>query len=410
MRPRVPASVAICAVLTAQLAHAEEPRRQVAVIDLSEDEAAKDLSDRIYKAINLSAALRPPDRHEFDQYLFGPLLDEDRKNIEAAGNQYAAADRSLFTTYDSRIAISQAEQGELDLQNVVPTDETRALYAKLALYDGIAKLDQHDPRDPDAPARAFALAHRLDLAATVDPARFSPDITDAYKHAIEAKAEQGNLHVSGSGRVWIDGQSHGDAPLDIKIDQGDHFVILTGDDRDTTGVPVTVGKKPTVAEIEDAPASAGLEVARARLALSKAVAKGDDAARAGAMRELADDLGIGDAVLISKRADGKLQFETWRDRAPGFSPPQLYVAQKPEVLLEGLAPASTQAKPLVDDSPSSVGGISKPLVPQPEQPWYERRWVQASCAGGLAAIIITAILIARRTEDVSVNHDIMSGM
>jgi hypothetical protein len=408
MRPRVPASVAICAVLTAQLAYAEETRRQVAVIDLSEDDAAKELSDRIYKAINLSAVLRPPDRHEFDQYLVGNLLDEDGKNIEAAHNQYAAADRSLFTTYDSRIAISQAEQGELDLQNVVPTDETRELYAKLALDDGIAKLDQHDPRDPDAPARAFALAHRLDPVATLDPARFSPDITDAYKHAIEATPVLGHLHVSGTGRVWIDGREQGNAPLDIDIEQGDHFVILTGDDRNTTGVPVTVGK-PTVAEIEDSPASAGLQVARARLALSKAVAKGDDAARAGAMRELADLLGVGDAVMISKRSDGKLQFETWRDRAPGFSPPQLYVSQKPEVLLEGLAPASAQPKPPVEDSHVSAG-ITKPLVPQPEQPWYERRWVQASCAAGLAAVIVAAILIARRTEDVSVNHDIMSGM
>jgi hypothetical protein len=187
-------------------------------------------------------------------------------------------------------------------------------------------------------------------------------------------------------------------------------VILTGDDRDTTGVPVTVGNKPTVAEIEDSPASAGLQVARARLALSKAVSTADDAARAGAMRELADQLGVGDAVLISKRPDGKLQFETWRDRAPGFSPPQLYVSQKPEVLLEGLAPASVQPKPPVEDPRTSAGGITKPLVPQPEQPWYERRWVQASCAAGLAAVIVATILIARRTEDVSVNHDIMSGM
>jgi hypothetical protein len=394
----------------AQLAYAEETRRQVAVIDLSEDEAAKDLSDRIYKAINLSAVLRPPDRHEFDQYLVGTLLDEDGKNIEAAHNQYAAADRSLFTTYDSRIAISQAEQGELDLQNVVPTDETRELYAKLALDDGIAKLDQHDPRDPDAPARAFALAHRLDPVATLDPARFSPDITDAYKHAIEATSVLGHLHVSGAGRVWIDGQAHGDAPLDIDIEQGDHFVILTGDDRNTTGVLVTVGKKPAVAEIEDSPASAGLQVSRARLALSKAVAKADDAARAGAMRELADQLGVGDAVLISKRPDGKLQFETWRDRAPGFSPPQLYISQKPEVLLEGLAPASMEAKPPVEDVHPSVGGIAKPLVPQPELPWYERRWVQVSCAAGVAVVIVAAILIARRTEDVSVNPNIMSGM
>ncbi|HEY1550585.1 MAG TPA: hypothetical protein VGG28_22305 [Kofleriaceae bacterium] len=400
--------MAICAVLAVQSAYAEETRRQVAVIDLSEDAAAKELSDRIYKAINLSTALRPPDRHEFDQYLFDEFLDEDGPSIDDAQTQYAYADRDLFQAYNSRDAASNAERGEQYLQNVVPTDKSRGLYAQLALLDGIAKLDQ---RDPDGAARAFGLAHRLDPSAMLDPARFSPDITSAFRHAIDAVPVPGKLGVQGSGRVWIDGQARGNAPLDaLDVEQGDHYIVLTGDDRQTRGIAVRVDQKPTQAEIEDAPLSPGLQVARARLALSKAVAKADDAARAGAMRELADLLGVGDAVLISKRLDGKLQFETWRDRAPGFSPPQLYVSQKPEVLLEGLAPASRQPNAPVEDPRGSVGGITKPLVPEPEQPWYERRWVQASCAVGVAAVIVGVILIARRVEDVSINHDIMSGM
>ncbi len=409
MRPRVPASVAICAVFaTVHVVHADGPaRRQVAVIDLSEDDAVKALSTSIYRALNLSEVLRVPDRRELETALTGPLLDEDGTHIQNARDDRGRAENELFTNYDAKQAGAEAGNGEIELQKVTPTDETRALYAQLSLLRGLALLDQHEP---GGAARAFALTHRIDPATQLDPTRYPPDIIDAFQRAATAPAQTAPLVIRGTGRAWIDGRERGDAPDSFDVEIGDHYIVLTGADRDTTGVPVTVGKKPTVAEIEDAPAEPALQVGRARLALSRAVAKADDAARAGAMQELAALLGVGDAVLISKRADGKLQFETWRDRAPGFSPPQLYVSQKPEVLLEGLAPAWTPVKPPVDDSPPSAGGISKPLVPQPEQPWYERRWVQASAAIGLAAIIVGAILWARRDENVSINHDIMSGM
>jgi hypothetical protein len=112
--------------------------------------------------------------------------------------------------------------------------------------------------------------------------------------------------------------------------------------------------------------------------------------------------------MISKRPDGKLQYETWRDRAPGFSAPQMYTDQKPETLLEGLAPP-VGAKASSDPAAPSIS-IGKPMSGPEETPWYERRWVQASAAAGVAAIIVGVILYARRGENVAINHDIMSGM
>jgi hypothetical protein len=405
MRPRVPASVAICAVLVmARVGSAEDqPRHQVAVIDLSEDKAAGDLSASIYRALNVSDVLRVPDRREFEQFLTGPLLDEDGDPIQHARNYRALADRALFVNYDSKAAEMQAGYGELELQAAKPTDEVRALYAELTLLEGLAQLDQHKL---DGAERAFALTHRLDPTAALDPARYPPDITDAFTRAATATTTTAKLTIRGTGRAWVDGQERGDAPGTFDVELGDHVIVLTSVDRVTTGVALRVAGKSQV-EIPDAPASPGLQVQRTRLELSRAVTNHDDAARAGAIQELASLLGVGDVVMISKRPDGKLQWETWRDRAPGFSAPQLYTMQKPEALLEGLAsdvPAKSPAEP---SSPSlSIGKA----LPSAEEPWYARRWVQASAAAGLAAVIVGVILYARRDQSVAINHDITSGM
>lgn len=404
MRPRVPASVAICAVLMmARVGLAEDqPRRQVAVIDLSEDKAVEDLSASIYRALNLSDVLRRPDRRQFEPYLTGPLLDEDSGHLENARNDRGGAEYQLFVEYNAPAAAKEAGQGELELQAVTPTDEVRALYAALTLLKGLALLDH----DAGGAARAFALSHRLDPTTTLDPARYPPDIIAAFNAAAVDAPKTEKLTIHGTGRAWIDGQDVGDAPNTFDVAPGEHYIVLTGVDRKTSGQAMRVAGKAQV-EIPDDAAPPDLQVQRTRLALSQAVAKGDDAARAGAIQRLASLLGVGDVVMISKRADGKLQWETWRDRAPGFSPPQLYTDQKPETLLEGLAPPAPANASSEPSSPSLSIGKS---MPTPEEPWYRRRWVQVSAAAGVAAVIVGVILYARRDQSVAINHDIMSGM
>ncbi|HEY1811829.1 MAG TPA: hypothetical protein VGG74_05700 [Kofleriaceae bacterium] len=411
MRPGVPASVAICAVyaflvalLAARVASADDQaRRQVAVVDLSAEDADKDLSDALYRALNLSSVLRVPDRRDFDQYLKGPLLDEDGGHIQAARNHFASAENELLNLYDSAAAVAEAANGESELQSVTPTDDVRALYAQLSLMRGLALLDQHDTAGA---TRAFELSHRLDATAQLDPARYPPDITSAFERAKADVPGTAPLTIQGTGHAWIDGRARGDAPGTFDVELGEHYVVLTGGDRETTGGPVRVAGKSQI-EIPDAPASEALQVERARLALSRAVASNDDAARAGAMQQLAVLLGVGDALLIAKRADGKLQWETWKNRAPGFSPPQLYTSQSPATMLEALEPPLPPRPP---DPPVPEISITKPEPGAPDEAWYDKKWVQACAATGLAAIVITAILWARRDVNVGIGHNITSGM
>lgn len=400
----MPALVAICTVFaTVRHAAAEEARRQVAVIDLSEDAAVQTLSAGIYKALNQSDVLRNPDQRQYDTYLTGPLFDEDKGRIDAAQRERQEAETALFAAFDAKAAVAAALDGEAELQYAVPTAETRALNARLTLLRGLALLDQHDAAGA---ARAFALTRRLDPSAQLDPARYPPDITAAFQRAVAAPAAMVALTVHGTGRVWIDGtergDARGDAPFETQIEAGDHAIVLTGPERETSGVALRVQGAAEVA-IPDAPASPELEVKRARVALSRAQAKGDDAARAGAMKRLASLIGVGDALMISKRPDGRLQYETWKDRAPGFSRPKVYVDQPPDDLLVGLAPPRKPAEPV---EPPVVISVERPIVAVEQKSWYRYRWVQVSAATGLAAAIVAAILYARRDQTVDIDHDI----
>ena len=224
------------------------------------------------------------------------------------------------------------------------------------------------------------------------------------KRATEAKSELVTVEVKGTGHVWIDFVDRGPAPgayADIEV--GEHVVTLQGAERQTLGKPIAV-TGPVTVPIEDGILGEDNLVKRARLALARAQAKHDDIGRASAMSQLAKVLGVGDVVMISKRiSDGKLQWETWRDRAPGFSPPREYTATtKPEQLLEGIAPPPKKHV----DEPPQPGGNKVFKIPAPEVPWYEERWVQASAAATVAAAIVGGILWARRTQDVGFSNDI----
>jgi hypothetical protein len=155
-----------------------------------------------------------------------------------------------------------------------------------------------------------------------------------------------------------------------------------------------------VVPIDASKADARTRIQRARLALSRAQARGDDVARAGAMKQLAELLGVDDAVMISKRADGQLQWETWRDRAPGFSAPKIYTNQKPEEILEALGPLH-RPRPVFTGPPPFV---RPPLLE--EQHWYNKGWLPLSLFGTVAVVIVGGYLLSRIDPQQGFNSDV----
>ncbi len=372
--------------------------RQVAVIDLSEDESVRKLSGQLYTAINGSDVLKIPDKRGIDPWLFGKLYDEDAEPLEAAKRARDTA-QALFDETKASDALAAARAGEAELALITPTTEAQALYADLALLEGLAALDQGHAQEANL---ALALTHRLDPSRQLDPARYPPDTVAAFTRAVATRPQLVTLEVKGTGRVWIDFVERGPAPGSFEgLEAGEHVVTLTGRERETRGKPVTLAASTTLS-IPDAPASEELQIKRARFALSRAQAQGDVVARAGAMKQLAALLGVGDIVMLSKRADGQLQWETWRDRAPGFSAPKAYTTQKPDAMLEGIAPPR----------PPRPRFVAPPFVRPPiavETRWYQEGWFQLSAAATVIAIVVGGITLGTRDHAIVWNGDIKVG-
>jgi hypothetical protein len=382
---KVARAAVLCAVIvTAGVAHAD--RRQVAVVSLSPDSDASQLTKLLNDTLIDHPDLRPIDP-VLSTALQGPFEDEDAENLRRARQARAEADTNLSLAQpDFRGAANSVKRGVDALAMVSPSPDMQAIYADLMFDLGQAQLGQGKQLDA---MRSFALVRRLDPNRKPDPARYLSEITDAYD-ATAKPVSKSPLTVKGSGTVWIDGKAIGEAPQTQSVDDGLHFIQLTGADREPRGEQVLV---PQISEIEIAPALATeeLKIKRARLELARAK---DAVTRASAVKRLAALLHVGDAVIVWKSSNGDVLVQTWRDREPGFAAVREHNTEKPIDLLTPLAPPRPQVPTNV------VEPIKVPLVV--EKPWYERRWVQASAVTGVLAVIVTAVLIVR--------HDQMTGI
>lgn len=320
--------------------------------------------------------------------LQGPFDDEDADNLRRARQWRSDADTALsFAQPNFGLAANSVKNGVEALAMVSPSPEMQAIYADLMFDLGQAQLGQNKQLDA---MRSFALVRRLDPNRKPDPARYLDEITDAYE-ATAKPVSKSPLTVKGSGTVWIDGKEIGPAPQTQTVDDGLHLVQLTGPDREPRGEQVLVPQASEI-EIAPAPATEELKIKRARLDLARAK---DAMTRASAVKRLAQLLKVGDAVIVWK-SDGDLMVQTWRDREPGFAAIQEHRKENPIELLTPLAPPRPEPVP--------VEPINVPLVV--EKPWYQKRWVQASAATGLVAVIVTAVLIARRDQMIDFDGDI----
>jgi hypothetical protein len=365
-----------------------DDKRVVAVVDLSADPDAKVLRNALNNTLYNHWALRPLDSR-LDEALLGDFVDEDDEPLRRARADRSEAEDRL-ARFDFQPAALAARDGLAQLGAASP-EAAVGPSADLAALAGMAELEQHHDKDA---AGYFAFAHRLNPSYAVDPVRYLPEIVDAFQRAAAAHAPSVKLAVTGPGHVWIDGVDRGAAGT-FEVTAGWHLVQVVGADLVTAGQLDEIEADRSL-ELDAQVATDAKRVQRARRALAELP---DDAvARAGAMKQLAELLNVHDAVLIWKRKDdSKLLVQTWRDREPGFS----------ALRERGREPAKELLAPLSPPEPPYVAPPPPPLPPLPpvedEPPWYRRRWVQASVAGGVAVAVVGAILYARRQQTVMSN-------
>ncbi|HUJ57094.1 MAG TPA: hypothetical protein VLX92_01315 [Kofleriaceae bacterium] len=383
MSSRLAARTAVLCALGAIAGVAHADKRRVAVIDLSADPGASALRKALYAELINHWALGPLLDAQLDAALEGAFIDEDGPPLAEALKQRAAAEEHL-AQFDYQGAEADAENGEQALVAVTPTAAS-APYAELAFVLGETELYLKKPNEA---ARAFALVHRLEPMRRPDPARYVPEVVTAFEAAIAAKPQTVKLDIAGTGRVWIDGVEVGAAPGAFDVAAGQHLVQLTAPDRKTAGQRVEIDRDAAI-DVPTEVASEELQVRRARRALADAPPEA--VARAGAMKQLAGLLAVHDAVLIWKTADGALEVQTWRDRAPGFSALREHGSEPPLELLEPLSPPR----------PPEVTPPPLPPVhgPENEPAWYRRRPIQATVAGALVVAVVGILLWENRTRD-----------
>src|SRR5665647_1365220 len=283
MWPAVAAFRAIvCAVMLlvfgGSLAHAD--RRPVAVVDLANEPATRELAQQVKTGLEIHAELRTLPSSTDEAALIDKLDDPDVDRIDRAVAARAKAEAQILA-FDFMAAITDARDGQSELLFVTPSRAIPA-YADLAFVLGVAL--HNDQRVADAKI-AFAHAYRLDPSRIVDPKRVPPDIVQAYADAKVASGLQGKIEVPGTGNVWIDGTEVGLAPGTFPASEGEHVVWRTGIDRETRGLRVAVtAAKPAIAEIPDEEAPRRTKVQRDRQLLARAP---DPSARSAAMRRLA---------------------------------------------------------------------------------------------------------------------------
>lgn len=366
-------------------------RRPVAVIDLTNDPAVRDAAGKLLERLAASTELAPPAVSD-GAALVDRLPPDDELRIDSARRKLASAIKNLDQR-NFREAAIDAVEGQESLLRVTPRLAI-SLYADLALALGQSRLGEK--RDAEA-REAFALTYRLDPDRTLDARHYLPEVVQTFEAAKRVNSELGTIAVRGAGRVWIDGAEIGSSPGEFPAALGRHVVWLTGMLRETAGKEVVVAQtRSGDATILDGPLTRPQKVVRFRLALSQAP---DPAARALAMKALAGFVNVHDAVLLSA-VNGKILWQTWRDRDPGFSEIRELGRESPAEILQQLTPP----RPVVDLEPRPG------VLPPPRPDWYRRRTVQI----GLAATIVTAVAAvvggyfwARYHEpDRAWNHDI----
>jgi hypothetical protein len=401
MSPRVAGRTLIACLLVAgvSLARAELPRanppdgrtevrpsdpqraarRPVAVIDMSNDPLVRDVGYKLLDLLAAHAELAPPAVSDGAALVDQPPLDDDVRLIEARRKK-EAAEKNLAQRNFREAAIDAVEGQEL-LLHVTPR-KALALYADLALALGQSRLGEKK----DAEAReAFALCYRLDPRRTLDELQYLPEVVQTFEAARKVTPGVGRIAVRGAGQVWIDGEEVGRAPGEFKASLGRHVVWLTEFLRETGGKEVLVtAARPGDATILDGPLTRPQKVVRFRMALSQAQ---DATARAVAMKALAEFVNIREAVLLSK-VNGKIVWQTWRDRAPGFSEIRDLGRDNPVEILRQLAPPKPAPEP----------PILVVRTPPPPLRWHQRRSVQIGFVATIAAALAGGYVWLRYTE------------
>jgi hypothetical protein len=325
--------------------------------------------------------------------LTGPRTDEGAAAIADAGRALALA-RDAVAHFDRATAVRQVNAGVASLVTVAPSSETTALLAELLFAEGLAHATDGDVA---AATTAFAAVRRLDPARQIDPRTYLPDVVRAFTAAGRPVASAPlTVRVTGGQgvEVWVDGVLAGPAPRVVTVAAGAHVVSATGPEVTTTGARVMVTGGAATIDLVVMPAPLPVQAARWRRRLAAA---SDDTSRAAALDGLARLIGVGEIVMIVDRGGG-LGLRVWYRGATAPGPVHASDGAIPPGVLPGSLPPPTVTAGRMGDGRPRRGDRDDGGA----RPWWQRRWVQATAAGGALVVVAGVVTaLALRSDDTS---------
>ncbi|HLU67727.1 MAG TPA: PEGA domain-containing protein [Kofleriaceae bacterium] len=388
-------SVAAALLLGAQAgppAHAAPPglpgARRVAVLSADGGAAGARAAAAVRRALTAEPELAPLEPGALSRALeqeLPPGSPVDAALEEAGGHLDSA--RSALAQFDHPRARRALARAEATLLAAPPDPPVIALMTQVAFTSGLVHLRE---QNRGLAIDAFRLVHRLaPERPPLDPARYPPEVVSAHEAARRPAGAPARLEVSTTfdgASVLLDGAPVGRTPLSIEIAAGPHVLHVAAPGYGAAGRRVEAAPRDSVQMVIDL---RRLPAAERALELRRGLAAAGATDRAGlraAAREVAALSGLDAVVVVSPGAAGQVAaiYQRDGDRLSLARP----VDGEIDELLALLVPAP----------PPGPGDLFATPVPG-ERPWYQRPWGMASIGGGaLAAIIVTAVLIARDVE------------
>jgi hypothetical protein len=339
-------------------AAAELRRALLGEVDLS-PLAAGDLSRA------LEAAL--PAEAEVDA-----LLRQARAEVDVAHRAIAQFEQGV-----ARRALSRAEALLLSAE---PDERVVQLLAEVNFQNALVYLrDQNQGMAVDS----FREVQRLTPErAPLDPARYPPEVVQAFAAARRQIGESGVLEVSATFDgvpVYLDGVRVGVTPLRRRIAPGPHYLILAAPEFFPEGRRLSAAPRDRMAlvvELQRLPLARRAADMRRHLVAARA---GRDDALRRAGREVALMAGV-DAVLVigdGRGAPSVALYERDADRMSLFRPVNRDVGKLFGLMLPSLPPGPMDLLPPEE---------------RDERPWYSKPWGLASIGGGAALTVLGVIL------------------
>ncbi|MBA2539761.1 MAG: hypothetical protein H0V17_09020, partial [Deltaproteobacteria bacterium] len=195
----------------------------MAVIELGDFQANRDLAGKLAVELNNHEALKPIDDAIAPAVLVEAFQDEDGDYLARARKAKQDADEQV-AAYSFPTAASMASNGLELLRFVTPTAKVVNLYAELSFILGAARLGEKNPK---AATEAFRLVRTVEPAFKPDAIRYLPEVVQAFEAAVRsAPTGKGKISVTGEGRVFLDGREIGNSPQWFDAPSGPHIVWL----------------------------------------------------------------------------------------------------------------------------------------------------------------------------------------